>query len=134
MQRWRLVNHRVWPLNLNRLGLLFVFVNLALLIVAHYLPGLFGGESTGELDHTRLTGFVVTINYPIFRMFASGLLYPSVSTLNGWSSTFVLGFNAVIVISLMLCLAIYWYCEGLLVLLLVRRARLLLRLRRQSAS
>jgi hypothetical protein len=113
-------------IKLNRMGLLFIVLNLALLIIAHYAPGLLGDNRVGEFDSTRLMKLMQAVNYPVFWIFANANVYPSPSTLKMWSTARFFAFNLFIFILLVFCLLAYWYIQGLLVKLLVRNTRLAL--------
>jgi len=118
----------IMRIQLNRWGLVAISINILILVLALLVPNLLGdGLSPGDIGYTRFTSLVRSINFPVFALFQSGRLDPSTEVQKAWSPTQLLGYNASMLFLLVLCFALYWYCEGLVAHLLIRIARTLLR-------
>jgi hypothetical protein len=105
------MNLRIERAHLNRLGLLFICINIALFVCVHYAPGLLGGYHADEIGSSRIAHVFVMVNYPVFWVF------DALHSQSNWSAT------PLEVALLILCLLFYWYCQGLFLDKIVRMLR-----------
>jgi hypothetical protein len=102
------VKHRSWKSCISRAGLVSIVINIALLLIAHFVPSALGDIRQGELSNTRIELVVMCMNYPVFWVLAN-------APPKNWSA------NSFDVGLMFLAMAAYWYSEGLLAVVIVRK-------------
>ncbi len=100
------MNVQVRTRYVSKWGLLFLIINIILVAVAHFVPGILGGSRRGELENTRIEALVVFINYPVF------WTLQAVTPKNISANLLVIGLSLTVI-------AVYWYCEGMLIALII---------------